>query len=315
MGQAELKDVGLASDPEASERTSSRLGNYLRRLREGYGYTLRKVEERAMAMGEPIDNSQLSRFEKGKAVPSFDKLRALARVFNVPVQNFSDVLDLEEYQPDRQAASDYDALLKSGSELLARGENGLAFVSYERAFELAEGLADRAAGVEMAAEARWRMASALRGLGKLLMAERELREVLKEQAKLTPRTRLRTLLQLSYLYRELGDLYLASVLAQESLGLARAEDDRLTQAGVLNTLGNMRHDQGQAEAAVEPYREALAMLEELGGHHEMEASVLTNLGGCLVTLGRHDEGVPLLRRLYRQSTIVDVQCRFRWRPG
>jgi taurine dioxygenase len=28
-----------------------------------------------------------------------------------------------------------------------------------------------------------------------------------------------------------------------------------------------------------------------------------------------DEGRRLLRRLYRQSTIVDVQCRFRWREG
>ena len=28
-----------------------------------------------------------------------------------------------------------------------------------------------------------------------------------------------------------------------------------------------------------------------------------------------EEGRPLLRRLYRQSTIVDLQCRFRWRPG
>jgi taurine dioxygenase len=27
------------------------------------------------------------------------------------------------------------------------------------------------------------------------------------------------------------------------------------------------------------------------------------------------EARPLLRRLYRQATIVDVQCRFRWRPG
>jgi taurine dioxygenase len=27
------------------------------------------------------------------------------------------------------------------------------------------------------------------------------------------------------------------------------------------------------------------------------------------------EGQRLLRRLYRQSTIVDVQCRFRWQPG
>src|SRR4051812_3458068 len=28
-----------------------------------------------------------------------------------------------------------------------------------------------------------------------------------------------------------------------------------------------------------------------------------------------DEGSALLARLYRQTTIVDVQCRFRWRPG
>ena len=28
-----------------------------------------------------------------------------------------------------------------------------------------------------------------------------------------------------------------------------------------------------------------------------------------------EEANALLRRLYRQSTIVDVQCRFRWRPG
>ena len=27
------------------------------------------------------------------------------------------------------------------------------------------------------------------------------------------------------------------------------------------------------------------------------------------------EGRPLLRRLYRQASIVDLQCRFRWRPG
>ena len=42
--------------------------------------------------------------------------------------------------------------------------------------------------------------------------------------------RLRALLQLSYLYRELGDLYLASVLARESLELARAEAERLGAA-------------------------------------------------------------------------------------
>ena len=177
-----------------------------------------------MAMGEPIDNSQLSRFEKGKAIPSFDKLRALGRVFNVPVQNFSDVLDLEEYQHLKPASEDYSALLRAGAELLARGEHGRAFVTYERALEIGESEPEPARASELGwAEARWRMACALKALGKLYMTERELRAILKDRDQLLPRTRLRVLLQLSYLYRELGDLYLASVLAKECLELAREE--------------------------------------------------------------------------------------------
>jgi transcriptional regulator with XRE-family HTH domain len=82
-------------------------------LREGYGYTLRKVEEKAYSLGESIDNSQLSRFEKGKALPSFDKLRALARIFNVSIQNFSDVLDLEEFEPFKPESDDYEVLSPS----------------------------------------------------------------------------------------------------------------------------------------------------------------------------------------------------------
>jgi transcriptional regulator with XRE-family HTH domain len=294
-GEGEIRP---GTTPPAEDAGSTRLGTYLRRLREGYGYTLRKVEERAMALGEAIDNSQLSRFEKGKAVPSFDKLRALGRVFNVPVQNFSDVLDLETFQELKPAGMDYAALLKDGAELLARGEFGLAFVTYERALEVAESDAEPERAADMAAEARWRMASALKGLGKLYMTERELRGILKQRERLTPRTRLRVLLQLSYLYRELGDLYLASVLARECLELAQQEVDLLTQAGVLNTLGNIEYDQERFEPSMAYYRRALAILQELQGHREMQATVLTNLGGCLVSLGRFDEGVSMLREAH-----------------
>jgi transcriptional regulator with XRE-family HTH domain len=289
---ARMVDRPPQSGKEAE--TSSRLGSYLRRLREGYGYTLRKVEERAMAMGEAIDNSQLSRFEKGKAVPSFDKLRALARVFNVPVQNFSDVLDLEEYQHLKPDGQDYAELLKAGAGWMARGEHGRAFVTYERALELAE-------EQEQVAEARWRMATALKGLGKLYMTERELREILKQGSELGGRTRLRTTLQLCYLYRELGDFYIASVLAKECLEMAQLENDSLTQAGVLNTLGNINHDEGQPDKAVDCYRKSIGILEALGGHHEMQATVLTNLGGCLVTLGRFDEGMTTLREAHGRA--------------
>jgi tetratricopeptide (TPR) repeat protein len=273
---------------------STRLGSYLRTLRQGYGYTLRKVEERALAMGEAIDNSQLSRFEKGKAVPSFDKLRALARVFNVPVQSFSDVLELEEYEQLKPDSGEYGELLRRGADWLARGEYGRAFVTYERAVEVAE-MQERPDAAERVAEGRWRMATALKKLGKLYMTERELRAILKHRNRISPRIRRRALLQLSFLYRELGDHYLASVLARECLDLARTEGDRVAVAGVLNTLGHIEYDDGAPHRAVESYQEALRILEEEGAHEQMQANVLTSLGGCLVSLGRYEQGVAMLR--------------------
>ena len=307
MGQADTRELGherplargvRAGGASVSPGGSARLGGYLRRLREGYGYTLRKVEEQAIALGEAIDNSQLSRFEKGKAVPSFEKLRALARVFNVPVQNFADVLDLDEYQHLRPESDDFHELLKSGLALMARGDPGRAYVTYERALEVAEAHEDPERRTELAVEARWRTACALKALGKLYMTEQELRGILKQRHRLAPRTRLRTLLQLSYLYRELGDLYLATVLAKECLELSKQENDHATQAGVLNTLGNILHDEGQVEEALASYRLSLAILDALEGNHEMKAMVMTNLGGCLVATDRFEEGVSMLREAH-----------------
>jgi len=292
-------DGGLARRPSGNHSPSpggsTRLGRYLRNLREGYGYTLRKVEEQAVTMGEAIDNSQLSRFEKGKAVPSFDKLRALARVFNVPVQSFSDVLDLEEFQEAKPASVNYGELFKQGADLMAQGEAGRAFVTYEKALEVAASIEQPDKRSEMVAEARWRMACALKALGKLYMAERELREILKHRGQLGGKTRLRSLLQIGYLYRELGDLYLASVLVRECLALAREQGDLSTQAGVLNSLGNILHDGDRPAEAVESYREALAILDNLDGYLEMKTTVMTNLGGCLVATGHFDQGMAMLR--------------------
>jgi transcriptional regulator with XRE-family HTH domain len=299
MSQAETRRAEGRRPPDrvspSAESGSTRLGLYLRKLREGYGYTLRKVEEHAVSMGEAIDNSQLSRFEKGKAVPSFDKLRALARVFNVPVQSFSDVLDLEEYQDLKPESADHASLLRSAADLMAKGEAGRAFVTYERALEIAEALGDRAERAEKVAEARWRMACALKMLGKLRMSEYELREILKDREHLSHKTRLRSLLQLGYLYREFGDLYLASVLVRECLALAREQGDLSTQAGVLNSLGNILHDGGRPAEAAESYREALSILDNLDGYLEMKTMVMTNQGGCLIGTGHFEQGMAMLR--------------------
>jgi len=45
-------------------------------------------------------------------------------------------------------------------------------------------------------------------------------------------------------------------------------------------------------------------------------TLYVNVGFTRSIVGMDDaEAQPLLQRLYRQASIVDVQCRFRWRPG
>ncbi|HEX4823163.1 MAG TPA: helix-turn-helix transcriptional regulator [Candidatus Polarisedimenticolaceae bacterium] len=277
-------------------RPSARLGQHLRRLREGYGYTLRKVEEKAFSLGESIDNSQLSRFEKGKALPSFDKLRALARIFNVSIQNFSDVLDLEEFEPFKPETDDYDALLTIGAQSLSRGEYGRAFVAYEKAVEVAErnegpGQNDRLAS------ARWSMATALKALGKLSMCEHELREILKLRNETKPGIQIRALLQLGSVYRELGDLCLAEVLVRESLALAVASTDAPAHATALNTLANI-YETSDLTKALAFYERAHEVLAASGGANDQKLVVLTNLGGCLVKAGRFQEGLAKLQAVH-----------------
>ena len=296
-----------AAGEPAQDGSGGRLGSYLRRLREGYGYTLRRVEERAQALGESIDNSQLSRFEKGKAVPSFEKLRALARIFNVPVQSFSDVFDLEEFEPFKPETGTYDELLRDGRMWFERGEYGRAFVTYERALERAEEGEPGSDGGERAFDARWRMATALKALGNLAMAEHELREILRNRDRLTTRSRMRTLLQLAYLYRERGDLFLASVLARECLELARSIDDVATAAGVWNTLGNIAHDEGRHDDAMAAYREALELLERTDEREEMRVTLMINFGGCMIAADQFDQGV----RTLREAHAVAVRRGFR----
>ncbi|ANM28941.1 hypothetical protein ABI59_03955 [Acidobacteria bacterium Mor1] len=254
-------------------------------------------------MGESIDNSQLSRFEKGKAVPSFDKLRALAKVFNVSVQNFSDVLDLEEFAEFKPKGNDYDSLIDQGNDLIKRGEHGVAFMYYERALEVAMASPQREHATEQVADARWRMAASLRSLGKLSMTEAELRSIFKEGELLDPRTRLRCLHDLCDVYRQFGDFYLASVICKEALALAEGSGDPFAEARVLNILGSTYHDEGLRgqnqqllDQALDCFSRAHKILEEISGAEKFQISVLINLGGCLATSGKADEGIARLRQ-------------------
>lgn len=294
--------TGAATPRRAAEgRPSIRLGQHLRRLREGYGYTLRKVEEKAQSIGEAIDNSQLSRFEKGKALPSFDKLRALARIFNVPVQHFSDVIDLEEFEHLRPETDDYDALLAIGADRFGRGEPGQAFVAFEKAVEIAAAEpASRDGRTDRIAEARWRLGAALKALGKLSMSEMEFREILKLPQGRDRRIQLRAIFQLGSVYRERGEAYMARLLIREALDLALEDGDTGAQAAALNALGNVSEEEEPGKA-IDLYRHALELLRASAGAPELVLMVTTNLGGCLVKEHRFAEGMALLHEAHESA--------------
>ncbi len=293
-----------AAEPQ---RGSPRLGRYIRQLRLGYGYTLRRVEEQAQELGAPIDNSQLSRFEKGKAAPSFDKLRILARVFNVPVQTFSDVLDLQQYDALKPSSRDPEELFTTGVDAYRRGDYGHSFVIFERLAEISNPRRG-AVQAENNARARYHMAVALKKMGRLAMAETEIRRLLRRPEETYPISlRVRALLQLSFVYRELGDLYLASVIARECHMRAVDGADEDTVAAALNTAGIIEEEQQHHEQAVAHFRAALEVLRNGDERELMRLTVQVNLGGALVAVGRFRAGVALLKQALERAREQDFR--------
>ena len=273
--------------------SKQKLGEYLKRLREGYGYTLRKVEEKTEKSGTQIDNSQLSRFEKGQTIPSFEKLKILADIFNISIQNFSDIIDLSSLDIYKPKSSNFRQLVQDGEAEYRLGNFGKAFAIFERAVEIAE--ARRGSnGNEMLVESKMKMATALKALGRLNMCENELRTILRNNRDIPVKLRARVLMQLAYVNRELGDFYVAQMMAQECLKLLKGEEDREMEAAVLNTLGNIAYDEERFTEAVESYEKALSILEKLQGKDELKVRVMVNLGGSYVSSGSFARGFTLI---------------------
>ncbi len=284
----------MEAQAQANLKGSLRLGNYLKRLRAGYGYSLRRVEERARAEGGEIDNSQLSRYEKGICYPSFDKLRVLASVFNVSIQAFSDVVDLEAYEELKPGSLDADELVDAGASALRAGEVARAFACFERAVELLEAVPAREGSAERLAQARLNLAAALSRLGKLSLAEQELRNALRGQGDLPAAVRARALLNLANVHADQGDTILAELEAEKAAALADAEKLDLVSARSRHTLGRVLADRRMPAEAVGRYREAAEIYARCGDAYEA-CRVRVNIGHCYVSLGKGREGARLLR--------------------
>ena len=287
---------------QPSLKGSARLGSYLRKLRNGYGYSLRRVEERARAEGGEIDNSQLSRYEKGICYPSFDKLRVLASVFNVSIQSFSDVVDLESFEELKPESADPAVLIEDGWETLKQGDNGQAFARFEKALELLSNAPASAETQALVGKARVRQAVALRRLGKLALAEQELRQALRNADWLDSHLHTLALLTLANIHSDLGDNFLSELESQKAFEIAESEGLTRMAGMALHTLGKVLHDQGHFAQAIERYRGASQYYAECGEHYEAIRARVT-IGACYSMLGKFREGIRLLR-----STLAEARA-------
>lgn len=294
--------MGAEARADSNLKGSVRLGSYLRKLRAGYGYSLRRVEERARAEGGEIDNSQLSRYEKGICYPSFDKLRILANVFNVSIQSFSDVVDLESYDELKPEDGDPRTLIDRGVQALKAGDNGMAFAIFERAIEFLTEVRLDAEGQEQLGRARVNQAAAMTRLGKLALAEQELRAALRLSDRLSPRLRARALLALASIHSDQGDYILSDMEADRAFQIAQRESLDWIAAQALANHGRILYDRGRPTQAIERFREASKYYAKCGDSYET-IRVRIGVGTCYVALGKIREGIRLLR-----ETLVEARA-------
>jgi tetratricopeptide (TPR) repeat protein len=297
-----MGEVAMEAHAESALKGSVRLGSYLRRLRVGYGYSLRRVEERAKAEGGEIDNSQLSRYEKGICYPSFDKLRVLASVFNVSVQAFSDVVDLETCEITKADDAQPKTLVDEGNAALKSGDFRQAFAYYDFALDQLQDGSTDLNSQESVFQTRVNLAVALARLGKLALAEQELRHALRSSSDLSPTLVGRAFLALSNIHADQGDLSLSELEAEKAFALAKSAGLNLMAARALHALGRVLAEHKKHLAAIDRYREAGALYDTCGESQE-SIRVRINIGDCYVALGKLKEGIRLLR-----SALADARA-------
>ncbi len=286
---------------ETDLKGSIKLGNYLKQLRLGYGFSLRKVEEKARLAGGEIDNSQLSRYEKGRCYPSFDKLRVLAGIFNVSIQSFSDIVDLEEFERLRPDSDHFDDLIAIGNQEAERGSYAQAYAAFQKAVEVAE-TEDEEGQVDARrlARARYGLARSLLRLGKIALAESELRNILRLGEGVDSGILIKTLLQLTNAHAEMGDRFLARLEAEKCLVVAREAGDDHSVGYSLHALGRIAYEDNDFRGALAYFRDAMRLYEQ-AGDNPGALSMRVHIGACHIALGRHKAGGKLVQEALRTA--------------
>lgn len=108
--------------PRVALKASKAVAQLLRARREELGFSLREVEKRARDEGEVIPFPTLARVEQGKVDPGVRRLHVLLKLYQVPVQLVSDIVELETFAGELPTSRDSKKLLEDGVRYWKAGE-------------------------------------------------------------------------------------------------------------------------------------------------------------------------------------------------
>ncbi len=196
-------------------------------------------------------------------------------------------------------ASPEDRLRAAAAAAYARGDRRRrggdferAVPAYREALPPLETLGDR----PQAAKARWHLGESLFETGKLLEADRLLKEAAAGFRELGDRLgEARALNDVGTVARLLGDPGRSIQAHQDSLRLYRELGNEMGEGASLNNLALAMDQSGDLQGAIERYEEALLLARRLGNRLG-ESKALQNLGNLNILIGHDDEGMDLLQQ-------------------
>lgn len=281
-----------AQDPERTA-TGGRFSAYLRRCRVARRLSLRQVEKLSESHSERVSNSYVAYCETGRLTPSLGKLITLSKVLGIPLQNFTERIEMDREPADLPAGPPLDTWRQAREAGIREAEAGrlrAAFACFERAHALAAD--DPLARLDLGMD----MAIALKRMSRHCMARDLLEEILSDLTRrLDDAARMeRALILLAGVLREMDRLPIAAMAAREALERARASEEPAREAHAASVLANCLYDLGDAAAAGPLYERAITIYRQSGDDVSLVAN-LANLGNCRSAEGRIPEALRTLR--------------------
>jgi transcriptional regulator with XRE-family HTH domain len=271
-----------------AEGSEVAFGSYLRQLRERRGLSLSGVCELTKGSPEPIDKGTLSRLEHGQQTPSIFRLGPLGRIYEISADALLERMELDR-EVDRiggpaTGGKSYDELHRAGGEAVVTGKRKWdAYAYFRDALPLAT--TDKLVG------ARINLVTAIRSLGKNVLALHELRE-LEASAQLDARQRALVHERMSGCCRCLGDMKHAEEHADVATAQALALGDGRILAYACSARAGAAIDQeqwvvadGHLLEALAAYRDGLERQSLLLPSPSFEAMTLLMLAECSVNVG------------------------------